>query len=57
MMFQDAPFISNVSGYEPYDSLSQVEGAVKWPADYNAATGDRDSTHAMLGYVRYGRYL
>jgi len=44
--------VSNMSGYEPYDRLSQAGGAVKWPEDYNAVTGDTDSTNAMLGYVR-----
>ena len=49
--FQDPTLIYDVPDYEPYDNLTAIEGAIKWPQEYNAPDEDKDSTNALLGYV------
>lgn len=45
----DPCFVSNVSGYEPYDRLTQIGGGVMWHGGVENDT--KDSTGAILGYV------
>ncbi|OWF38082.1 sucrase-isomaltase, intestinal-like [Mizuhopecten yessoensis] len=45
----DPCFVSNVSGYEPYDRLSQIRGGVMWHGGVENDT--KDVTGAILGYV------
>ena len=48
---QDPTLIYDVPNYEPYDNLTAIQGAIKWPDTYNAPNEDKDSTNALLGYV------
>ena len=50
---KDPALISSDTGYEPYDNLTAVRGAVMWPEDLNVADEDKDSTGALLGYVSH----
>ena len=56
LSFQDPCLISNVTGYEPYENLTDIEGAIKWPDYYNVPVEDKDKTNALLGYVSYFRF-
>ena len=40
-----------MTGYEPYDNLTDIEGSITWPGYYNPPDDDQDTTGAVLGYV------
>ena len=50
--FQDPALITNVSNYEPYSKIRDVNGYVNWPSDVIAPSDSTDNSGAMLGYVR-----
>ena len=50
---QDPCFITNKTGYEPYDRLRNISGAVMWPDDLDGIEEYKDTDGAMLGYVSY----
>ena len=45
--------ITNKTGYEPYDRLRNISGAVMWPDDLDGVDDYKDTDGAMLGYVSY----
>lgn len=50
---QDPCLITNESGYEPYDRLRNISGAVMWPDDLDGIDEYKDTDGAMLGYVSF----
>ncbi|XP_063403845.1 maltase-glucoamylase-like [Mytilus trossulus] len=47
----DPCFTTNTSGYEPYDRLKAISGAVMWPQELQGVEDYKDGDGAMLGYV------